>query len=560
LKRIAGIITTFFLLTAVCITNCSAENIYQIQDVKRGSWYFTAVDYVVSNELMSSDADGFFKPDDPMLRKDLLTALYKMAGSPETENENYSNDELLPDWIIPAEIWAEDSGIVSHGDLRPDEAVVRQELAEMMYLFALSQGQFGVYNNLNNKDLEEFPDAQDISPKMKRAVVWMVVNGLMTGNSEGNIRPLEYATRAETALFLARMEDLVLNPGSVDWTVVKSVSHAGYNTIAPIDTIPAYQKSIEYGFEYAETDVRLTSDRVPVLLHNDTINQTARHEDGSLLNRQIAISEITYEEVLQYDFGIWMGEEYAGTKIATFDEFIDFCRDTGLKPYIELKSETGLTFEDLQKLIDKVQADNMLDRVTWISYTVDYLEYVKNCYSQARLGIVVDFMSTKAIEQAKALQNGRNEVFIDSLQFDEESCRLCEANGIPLEAWVVDDEETIRNMDPYVSGITSNTIVAESIFPEMEKSEAVAESGTRLILSIAAIVCLGLLVLLLMRFPPQRDRSRMVNLKSLIRKIRDRIRRKGPPRSGGSRIRKIGAKARNSENKVKNEVFENPYL
>ena len=78
---------------------------------------------------------------------------------------------------------------------------------------------------------------------------------------------------------------------------VLSVNHRGYSAIAPENTLPAYRLSKEKGFRYVETDVSFTSDGVPVLLHDASIDRTS---DGTG-----KIAEMTFEQVRQYDFGSW---------------------------------------------------------------------------------------------------------------------------------------------------------------------------------------------------------------------------------------------------------------
>ena len=91
---------------------------------------------------------------------------------------------------------------------------------------------------------------------------------------------------------------------------VRSINHRGYNTVAPENTLPAYELSKENGFQFVETDIAFTKDGVPVLLHDAEINRTARNADGSEPDRMIEIRKITYEEALVFDFGIWKGEAY----------------------------------------------------------------------------------------------------------------------------------------------------------------------------------------------------------------------------------------------------------
>ena len=47
--------------------------------------------------------------------------------------------------------------------------------------------------------------------------------------------------------------------------------------------------------------------------------------------------------------------------------------------------------------------------------------------------------------------------------YSESECRLCEENGLPLEVWTLDGIDQILALDPYISGVTSNCLIAEDI-------------------------------------------------------------------------------------------------
>lgn len=251
----------------------------------------------------------------------------------------------------------------------------------------------------------------------------------------------------------------------------KGINHRGYNTVAPENTIPAYELSIEKGFRYVETDVSFTKDLVPVLLHDGEINRTARNADGSRLEKMISINDITYEEALAYDFGIWKGEKYKGTKIPTFEAFLQLCKENGLHPYIELKQNGDYTRDQINGLVKMVSEKGLQGKVTWISFTVDYLRWVRDQDPKARLGLLETLWFSqedfrKNIEVATSLRTGSNEVFLDvnltMLTFFPSGCEqyisLCKEAGIPLEVWTIDDEATIKNLDPYITGVTSNSL------------------------------------------------------------------------------------------------------
>ena len=151
--------------------------------------------------------------------------------------------------------------------------------------------------------------------------------------------------------------------------MIKSFNHRGYSRTCPENTAPAFKRSAEMGFDGIETDIRFTSDGVAVLLHDDTINRTGRNADGSEIDETIYIADITYEQALKYDFGIYMGDQFAGTKIMTFEQLLVLCKVLGLDIHAELKYDTH--YSDLLALVKKYA---MTKHLVWTSLQLPYIE------------------------------------------------------------------------------------------------------------------------------------------------------------------------------------------
>lgn len=245
---------------------------------------------------------------------------------------------------------------------------------------------------------------------------------------------------------------------------VKGINHAGYTLIAPENTLPAFILSRKHGFKYVECDVQFTSDNIPVLLHDDTINRTARNSDGTSLSETINISDITYSQALEYDFGIYKSEEFSGTKIPSLEQFIKLCKQIGLHPYIEIK--LGATEAQTLITVNMVKKYGMIDNVTWISFSDTILGYIKTAYPKARLGYVTSTLTEATISTIQSLQNAVNEVFADVSHsiLTDSNVQLCIDADIPLEIWTLDELSNISNLNQYVSGITSNRFNADSVF------------------------------------------------------------------------------------------------
>lgn len=236
---------------------------------------------------------------------------------------------------------------------------------------------------------------------------------------------------------------------------VKSINHRGYCYEAPENTLSAFRLSKKKGFECVECDVSFTSDGYAVLLHDSTVDRTS--------NGSGSIDAMTFAQVRALDFGSWFSSAYAGEKIPTFEEFITLCKHLGLHPYIELKAGTET---QIKGLVDIVKRYGMKGKVTWISFSSEYLAYIKAVDPKARLGFVVGAVSASTITTIKrTLQTGQNEVFVDCAYGKAtEAAQLCSDADIPLEVWTVNDKTALLNLDAYVSGFTSDNLVAGALF------------------------------------------------------------------------------------------------
>lgn len=226
------------------------------------------------------------------------------------------------------------------------------------------------------------------------------------------------------------------------------VSHKGYSAVAPEDTLPAYKLSKQMGYTYVETDVQFTADTppVPVLIHNDTIDATS---DGTG-----SVAEMTYNQLLQYDFGSWKNAKYAGTKIPTFDQFISLCKQLGLVPYIELKSYP--TAEQCAILMNIVKKYGMQRHVKWFGRYKYLLQQILALDPGAEVGISDATLTQEMIADAVSIKTANNKVFLmANAGITDALAQSCADSDIPLGQWVIDGLGSI-NIHPYTSIILTN--------------------------------------------------------------------------------------------------------
>lgn len=235
--------------------------------------------------------------------------------------------------------------------------------------------------------------------------------------------------------------------------VLRGINHRGYSSSAPENTIPAFKLSKLKGFNYVEADVRFTKDGIPVLMHDLTVDRTS---NGNGFAR-----DLLWDEIRKLDFGSWMSDKFAGTRIPSLTEFCELCRDIRLKPYIELKTGSK---EQIEKVISIVEACGLSKTVVYISFSAELLNYVSEKDHAARLGYLAKSpLTEEAINTVTGLKTESNYVFIDSSDYSNKAASLCQDYSIPLEVWTIDSEKTILSLSPYITGVTSNNLHAGRI-------------------------------------------------------------------------------------------------
>lgn len=139
---------------------------------------------------------------------------------------------------------------------------------------------------------------------------------------------------------------------------VKLQAHKGVENEYPENTLPAFIAAGEQGYEMIELDLRMTKDNRIIVMHDSAINSTGRNPDGSEIEKEIRIYDITYEEALKYDFGIWFSEEFRGTKLPLFEEVLPIAKKYGITLKIDSKLKR-FTEEQLEIFFDMVNASGV---------------------------------------------------------------------------------------------------------------------------------------------------------------------------------------------------------
>ena len=447
-------------------------------DVPADAWYAPAVQTCAEQGLFQGTSPTTFSPDLSMTRGMFVTVLGRMENIDPTQADASGFMDVPEDAYYAGYVgWAARSGIVagvSDSVFEPERGISRQEICTIVHRYLVWKDV-----SLQTVPSAQFADDAQIAEWAKESVYVCRSAGIVSGVGDNHFAPDVAARRCEAAQIFKNLLAVLEDALEPEMPVIRYVAHRGYHVQAPENTMPAFAAAAEAGYQFLESDVHFTKDGVAVLCHDSTINATARNADGSKIVGVKSIQFMTYEQLLQYDFGIAAGEAYRGTRIPTFREWIAFCREADVTPYIELKS--SMTTEQVQTLMQLVEEAGMTDHAVWISFTwnLRMLQDVVAANPEAEVGLLSNGLANTTVAMAKTLQTGQNRVFLDVLHtaVNRLSMQLAAQAGLEVEAYTVNDAELADALTSLgVVGITTNTLLPAATTAEpmqLQDAEAI---------------------------------------------------------------------------------------
>ena len=172
-------------------------------DIADNFWGRDAVDYVALKGYFNGVSADKFSPNGTMTRAMLVTVLSRIAGESANAADATFTDINKNAWYAQGVAWAEKKDIVNAGGkFRPDENATREELADMLYRYALS-----TYRTPDLSKAGTFTDMASVNAAYADGIKFCTANGIIGGYTDGTIKPKNNATRAEVATMIRRFND-----------------------------------------------------------------------------------------------------------------------------------------------------------------------------------------------------------------------------------------------------------------------------------------------------------------------------------------------------------------
>ena len=165
-------------------------------DVSTSAYYYEAVKWAQEKGITGGIGNGLFGPNQPCTRAQIVTFLWRAAGSPEPKTMSSFADVSMDAYYAKAVAWAVENGITTgtgDGKFSPDATCTRAQ--SVTFLFR------AIGKLVDSK--AEFSDVLTDS-YYANAVAWAVENGVTNGIGNGLFGPDNSCTRAQIVTFLFR--------------------------------------------------------------------------------------------------------------------------------------------------------------------------------------------------------------------------------------------------------------------------------------------------------------------------------------------------------------------
>lgn len=170
----------------------------------------------------------------------------------------------------------------------------------------------------------------------------------------------------------------------IDLQDIIVAAHRGLKVDYPENTLLAFQKALELGVDMLELDLRLSRDRVLMVIHDETVDRTT--------NGTGMVNDYNAEELKTLDAGGWFGKAFEGLKIPTFEELCELLRaypDVMLN--VEIKPSPDAV-EAADQAVAMLRAYGYLSRCVFTSFDAAIVAHLHDTYSLKTQGFPGELM------------------------------------------------------------------------------------------------------------------------------------------------------------------------
>jgi glycerophosphoryl diester phosphodiesterase len=243
------------------------------------------------------------------------------------------------------------------------------------------------------------------------------------------------------------------------WPYPRWIAHRGAGKLAPENTLAAFRVGASHGYRMFECDVKLSSDGVPFLMHDATLQRTTNARDKLGSGNSAVGGDHPWGALAQLDAGSWHSRAFAGEPLPSFEAIARYCLRNDYFLNIEIKPTPGLerhtgeiVAEHAARLWCAAAVPPLLT-----SFDVPALEGALAAQANLPRGLLLDSLWTGWVETA--LRLGCVAVVCNHALWDTSSVTQAKSAGLKTLSYTVNDEWAAQRLvDLKTDGIITDRV------------------------------------------------------------------------------------------------------
>jgi glycerophosphoryl diester phosphodiesterase len=210
------------------------------------------------------------------------------------------------------------------------------------------------------------------------------------------------------------------------------IAHRGASGHAPENTLVAFERAVQLGAPFIETDLHLTRDARFVAIHDATLERTT--------NGRGNVHDFTLHELRRLDAGLWYDRAFMGQKIPTLEEALEFSRKHDVVFYLEIKYDAAWGMH--HALVGALRKEQDAARTIVISFDPGTLDSVRKLDASIMTGLLVDELRPESVKAA--VDVGARQLCPRYMSVTAELVEQAHRSDLHVATWTVNQTEEMR--------------------------------------------------------------------------------------------------------------------
>lgn len=218
----------------------------------------------------------------------------------------------------------------------------------------------------------------------------------------------------------------------------KVIGHRGACGYAPENTLASVRKAYELGTKWIEFDVMLTGNSEAIIIHDTTLQRTT--------NGKGKVADTSCADISHLDAGSWFSSKFAGEKIPTFVEILNYANELDLGINVEIKPTPGYeteTAETVIKILRKHWPKTAIPPLV-SSFSTRCLEVARSLDANLALGYIIHSWPKQWLEIVQRLNCVS--LHVDQRYLTPQKITEVKQQGLLLLAYTINEAELAKRL------------------------------------------------------------------------------------------------------------------